>query len=48
MKIEVQDITPYVINIRDLVSTKFKNAKKRVLIQAFDFNLEMITKIAVA
>lgn len=48
MKIEVLGITPYIININDLVSTKFKAAKKRVLIQAFDFKIKMKSRFSPA
>ena len=45
---KVMQVTPFVINIKDLESTKFKQAKKRVLISAFDFNLEMYASVAQA
>ena len=41
MTLKVKNVTPYVINVRDLEQTKFKQAKKRVLISAFDFEMEM-------
>lgn len=48
MKCKVNNITPYVININDLELTKFKVAKKRVLIYPFDFTLVMNSFVAPA
>ena len=41
-------ITPYIINIKEMELTKFKLAKKRVLIYPFGFELEMNSFVAPA
>ena len=48
MTVKVIDVTPFIINIRDLEQTKFKQARKRVLISAFDFSMTMKTAVAKA
>lgn len=48
MHIKVLQLTPYVINIQDLETTKFKQAKKRVLISGFDLDLVMKSAMAQA
>ena len=48
MHVKVEQLTPYVINIQDLSTTKFKQAKKRVLISGFDLDLVMKSAIAPA
>ena len=45
INVKVVQVTPYVINIKDLESTKFKQAKKRVLISGFDVDLALGTYI---
>ena len=37
--VQVIALTPYVINIKDLETTKFKRAKKRELVSGFDIEL---------
>ena len=48
LKFKVNQITPYIINIKDLETTKFKVSKKRVLIYPFNFNMDMRTYVAQA
>ena len=48
LQFKVNQITPYIINIKDLETTKFKVAKKRVLIYTFDFMMDMRTYVAPA
>ena len=45
INVKVVQVTPYVINIKDLESTKFKQAKKRVLISGFDVDLALQTDV---
>jgi hypothetical protein len=45
---KVLQLTPYIINIKDLESTKFSQAKKRVLISAFDVDLLMKSSVSQA
>ena len=39
--VRVNALTPYVINIKDLETTKFKRAKKRELVSGFDIELTL-------
>ena len=41
MKVKVLKVTPYVINIKELETKRFKQAKKRILISAFNLDLDM-------
>ena len=41
MQLKVLKVIPYVINIKELEMKKFKQAKKRELIKAFNFDLNM-------
>ena len=46
MQLKVLEVTPYVINIRELEMKRFKQAKKRELISAFNFDLKMGFSVA--
>ena len=46
LKCKVDNITPYIINIDDLEMTKFKVAKKRVLLYPFDIDVSMKTSVS--
>ena len=46
MQLKVLKVIPYVINIKELEMKKFKQAKKRELIKAYDFDLKMSFAIA--
>ena len=46
MQIKVLKVTPYIINVRELEMKKFKQAKKRELIKAFNFDLNMSFAVA--
>ena len=48
MDLKIDQMTPYIVNVNDLETTKFKQAKKRVLINPFDFTMQMTTHIAQA
>lgn len=39
IRVKVIDVTPYIINITDMETTKFKQAKKRVLINSIKLDL---------
>ena len=48
MQLKVLKVIPYVINIRELEMKRFKQAKKRELISAFNFDLSIGFSVAQA
>ena len=39
MHIQVLNVTPYIVDIREMERTKFKNAHKRILFSSFDMDI---------
>ena len=48
ISVAVKDVTPFVMYIKDLETTKFKAAKKRVLIYAFSVKMDFNQFVAPA
>ena len=45
MHIQVLNVTPYIVDIREMERTKFKNAHKRILFTSFDLDVQMKSSI---
>ena len=46
--LKIDSMTPFIVNVKDLETTKFKQVKKRALINPFDLKLKMETRVAQA